>query len=289
MKIGTGHEIRYGSRMITDSHLHFDRFAEAGDVELVLARAEATGVSRMVAIGGTVAANQLAADLASRYPGRIRAVVGYDRDEAGREPPSEPLSGLFGRPGVVGVGETGLDYHYSADTAAEQQALFGAMLDTAAHHCLPVVVHSREADEDTLRLLRDHAARWTGDPERIGVLHCFTGSAAFAASLLELGLYIGFSGILTFPNAETIREVAGTVPADRLLIETDAPYLAPPPYRGKRNEPAYVVRVAEVLAEIRGISMKDVAALTSANAARLFGWKETRHGESERGEVCPGH
>lgn len=228
----------------------------------------------MVAIGGSEAANELAAFLADRDPDRIRAAVGYDRDEAESAPSAEALEAMLLRPGVGAIGETGLDYHYGRDSAAAQRALFADMLERARTHCLPVVVHSREADEDTLDMLRDFAADWTGEPDRIGVLHCFTGNAAFAEALLDLGMHISFSGIATFPGAKALREVSREVPLKRLLIETDSPYLAPPPYRGKRNEPAHVVRVAEVLAEARGIGIDEVAAATHKNAARLFGWRE---------------
>ena len=258
---------------LTDSHLHFDAFAEAGDVEGVLDRAAARGVQRLVAVGGTDPANGLAVRLAGRYPGRVYAVAGYDRDEAGRDPSTYSVQDLLRAPGVVGVGETGLDYHYSADTAPEQRRLFAHMLDLAAEYRLPTVIHSREADEDTLAALRDHVARWAGDPDRVAVLHCFTGSLAFAEQLLELGLYISFSGIVAFRKSDTLRAVAAAIPEDRILIETDAPYLAPPPYRGKRNEPAYVAEVAAAVAEARGAATAEVAAMTSRNAARLFGFQ----------------
>jgi TatD DNase family protein len=229
----------------------------------------------MTAIGGSEEANALAVSLAERYPDRIRAAVGYDRDEAEGSPLIAALEAVLRRPGVGAVGETGLDYHYGKDTASAQRTLFAAMLAVAGDHRLPVVVHSREADEDTLRMLREHAAGRRADPDRIGVLHCFTGDDAFADALLEIGFFISFSGIVTFPGAAALRDVARRVPLHRLLIETDAPYLAPPPHRGKRNEPAYVVRVAEVLAEVRGIGVPEVAAATHRNASRLFGWTES--------------
>jgi TatD DNase family protein len=152
-----------------------------------------------------------------------------------------------------------LDYHYSADTAAAQKALFSSMLDGARHHGLPVVVHSREAEADTLALLENHRSAWRGDPDRLGVLHCFTGDLPFAQALLALGMMISFSGIVTFKNAAALRDVAAAVPDDRLLIETDSPYLAPVPYRGKRNEPAYVCFIASALAELRGCEAEKIA------------------------------
>jgi TatD DNase family protein len=145
------------------------------------------------------------------------------------------------------------------------------MLEVARSCGKPVVVHSREADEDTLSMLREHVRGWKGAADRIGVLHCFTGGLPFARALVDLGLHIGLSGIVTFRNAESLREVARWVPADRLLIETDAPYLAPVPHRGQRNEPAWVLHVAEALASARSIGLQEVAEQTSVNARRLFG------------------
>jgi TatD DNase family protein len=257
---------------LTDSHVHFDVFDETGDVQGVLDRAAAAGVRRMVAIGGSVAANQRAVAVAARCPDRVRATVGYDRDEAGKGPDLAALDVLAAHPLVVAVGETGLDYHYQPETAPQQKELLQQMLDLAARRRLPVVVHSREADEDTLAMLGAHAAAWKGDPARIGVLHCYTGSLDFARRLLDLGLAISFSGIVTFRNADALREVACFVPADRLLIETDAPYLAPVPLRGKQNEPAYVAHVAQALATVRGVELQVLAEQTTCNAARLFGW-----------------
>lgn len=252
----------------TDSHAHFDTFVETGMLDDILRRAAAAGVSRMVAIGGGPESNARAARLAREHPDRLRAAVGYDRDLAGSETPMDPLLELLREPGVAAVGETGLDYHYAPETAPVQRELFARMLDAARTAGRPVVIHSRDADDDTVELLRRHA------PPRGGVLHCFTGGLGFARRLLDLGLYIGFSGIVTFKNAESLREVARFVPGDRLLIETDAPYLAPVPHRGKTNEPAWVVHVAEMLASVRGVALEEVARQTAANAARLFGFSE---------------
>lgn len=255
---------------LVDSHMHFDTFLESGEAGEVVERARQEGVEKIVAIGGTAGANRHAVELAAEYAGEVFATVGYDRDEAGNDPSRSDLEALVAAGGVVGIGETGLDYHYSADTAAEQKALFQEMLDVAQAHSLPVVVHSREADEDTLSMLSDHRDRWKGDADRLGVLHCFTGDEAFAQNLVALGYAISFSGILTFKNAEALGKVARGVPLDSLLIETDAPYLAPVPYRGKRNEPAYVRYVAECLAEIRNDTPARIADSTACNAERLF-------------------
>ncbi len=253
---------------LIDSHAHLDGFVSSGDVESMLERARASAVTRIVAIGGTPDANRTAVQLAERHS-EIVATVGYDRDEAARPPVLDGLRVWAGHPRVVGIGETGLDYHYSAETAREQIRLFSSMLEIAAEYRKPVIVHSRDADEDTLRALKLFGSSWRGGGPP-GVLHCFTGTRAFAEQLVEMGLMIGFSGIITFKNADTLREVARWVPDDHLLVETDAPYLAPVPYRGKPNEPAWVAHVAAKLAEIRGVTPDDMARITSANANRLF-------------------
>jgi len=197
----------------------------------------------------------------------------------GKVPGNSPMeaetpSRRSGVPFVRAIGETGLDFHYSPDTADAQQALMRAQLSLAAELALPVVVHSRDAEAHTLEILGEHARRWSGPSDRIGVLHCFTGSEPFAKALVELGYHVSFSGIVTFKNAGDLRDVARGIPDDRLLIETDTPYLAPVPYRGKRNEPAYLVHVAEMLAELRGCPVEELAALTTANASALFGLGE---------------
>jgi len=173
---------------------------------------------------------------------------------------------------VAGVGETGLDFHYSPETRERQIDLFERQLALARELTMPVVVHSRDAEQETLAALRKHREAWTGPAGRIGVLHCFTGSPGFAAQLIELDFHISFSGIVTFKNAGQLRDVARTVPDDRLLIETDTPYLAPEPHRGKRNEPAYLRHVAETIASVRDRVSEDIARITADNARRLFGF-----------------
>lgn len=255
--------------MFFDTHVHFDVFG-AAELDAVIGRAVTAGVERMLAVGSNAEANQRACEIASRRPGQVWAAVGYDRDQATSSPSLTNLETMLARPRVVAVGEIGLDYHYRSDTAAAQRELFAAQLDLARRHRLPVVVHSREADRDTLDLLTQHARQWPGDPPPLGVLHCFTGTATFARKLLDLGLLIGFSGILTFRNAGELRETARRVPDDRLLIETDTPYLAPALHRGEPNEPAWVVCVAEALAKIRNDSLAHIAHTTTANAEALF-------------------
>lgn len=261
-----------------DSHVHFDTFDQAGLTAKVVERARHAGVNKLIAIGGSEEANQRAVRLAGDYPGVIHAVIGYDRDKASDEVDVAALDAMIkSHPDlVVGTGESGLDYHYEPDTAPAQKKLFGRMLDFAASVRRPIVVHSREADLDTLAMLKEYTSHWPGNPAYPGVLHCFTGTYDFASKLLDLGFLISFSGILTFRNAMDLRECARKLPLDRILIETDAPYLAPVPHRGKTNEPGWVVRVAETLASIRPDALQHVASITTSNAGRLFGLAEEK-------------
>ena len=259
-----------------DTHAHFDGFAAEGTVAAVLARAAAAGVERMCAVGSSEASNELVVRLARENPATLAAAVGYDRDQLDKARDMEKLAALAADPAVVAVGEIGLDYYYSAETAPAQRALFGQMLEFAAARKRPVIVHSRYADDDTVAMLGEFSTAWkkvfhgVEKPPPPGILHCFTGDAAFAEELLALGYYISFSGIVSFNNAGPLRETAKGIPADRLLIETDCPYLTPKPFRGKVNEPAFVARVAEVLAEARGVDAAALAETTFANALRIF-------------------
>lgn len=256
--------------MFIDTHVHFDRFVKDGSFAELMKNAREAKVLEMVAIGGTSEANALSLKLAEEHPGQIFGCAGYDRDEATGNPDLGALRTYLEDPLVKAVGETGLDYYYTADTATEQKKLFSENLALAAEFQKPVVVHSRDADEDTVALLSDYARDWTGDPGRLGVLHCFTRDVAFARQVLDLGLMISFSGIVTFANAESLRELVQYVPDDRLLIETDSPYLAPVPMRGQRNQPAFVVHVAKQLADLKGCSLESIANLTARNARTLF-------------------
>ena len=257
--------------MFIDTHVHFDRFVRDGSFPAVLQRAKEAKVFEMMAIGGSPAANELALRLAGEHPGRIFAAAGYDRDEAEAPPDFEPLRELLADPFVKAVGEIGLDYYYGKEHAAAQRRLLEEQLALAVEYEKPVVVHTRDADDDTLALLRAFASAWSGDPGRKGVIHCFTRDYAFARAVLDLGFMISFSGIVTFANAEALRETAKRIPGDRLLIETDAPYLAPVPFRGRLNEPALVVHTAERLAEVRGVLLESLAEQTARNARFLFG------------------
>jgi TatD DNase family protein len=250
---------------LTDSHLHFDVFEREGVADSVIAAARAAGVTRLVAIGGDPAANATALSVARRHPGVVFPTAGYDRDLAGTAYDPAALRADAALAGVVAVGETGLDYFHRQDNRTEQIQLFRDNLEVALALDKPVVVHTRAADEDTLSVLGEYTARGLR-----GVIHCFTGGAEFAARCLDLGLYLGFSGIVTFANAEPLREVAAAAPADRYLVETDSPYLSPVPHRGKRCEPQYVADTAALIARRRGLSLAQLAVESTANAVRLF-------------------
>jgi TatD DNase family protein len=256
--------------MYIDSHVHFDRFVKDGTLLELLEHTKEAQVLEMVAIGGSSEANALSLKLAVEHPGRIFGCAGYDRDLAPEAYDLAELRTYLENPLVKAVGETGLDYYYTAETAVEQKKLFAENLALAAEFKKPVVIHTRDADEDTIAILKDYAKDWSGDAARLGVLHCFTRDTAFARQVLDLGLMVSFSGIVTFANAGPLREVVKYVPDDRLLIETDSPYLAPVPMRGNRNEPAFVVHVAKQLAELRGCSVDFIANLTTENARTLF-------------------
>ena len=275
--------------MFFDTHIHFDG-ADGGDSCVsIVNRAIDAGVDRMIAVGGSLVLNSQAITAAKMFPNNIRVAIGLDRDSAAILPKKHSKSQVAqiecvveeigsevsrlnsnGATVVVAIGEIGLDFHYVPETAETQIALFREQLALAARLGLPVIVHSREADDATLAELRRHAGIWHGESDRIGVLHCFTRSYKVAAELLDLGFYISFSGIVTFRKASVLRETTKFIPDDRLLIETDSPYLAPVPHRGKRCEPMYVHYVAETLARIRGCPVEDIAELTSRNAERLF-------------------
>lgn len=252
-----------------DTHAHFE--GTPLETAALMERALAAGVTRIVAVGGSAPLNAGALAAAKAYPERVRLALGFDRDQAASvavEPLVDTLRQLASAHPLAAVGETGLDFHYHPETAESQCALFAAQLRLADEWRLPVIIHTREADESTLRVLDE--TPWRGEGLR-GVVHCFTGDKAFAAQLLDRQLAISFSGIVTFRNADMLRESAAFVPDGRLLIETDTPFLAPVPKRGQRNEPAFVVHVAECLAKVRGATAERIAAITRENAVKLFG------------------
>jgi TatD DNase family protein len=256
--------------MFIDTHVHFDNFVEDGSLETILENAEHSKVRKMLAVGGSMAANELSLRLAQEFPGRIFGSVGYDRDLAGEELDVALLREQAARPEVVAIGETGLDYFYEPEKSAAQKELFFQCLEIANEAGKPVIVHTRDADDDTLGMLTDLSRVWKNDPARIGIIHCYTRDGKMARALLDLGFMISFSGIVTFRNADPLREVAKMVPLDRMLIETDSPYLAPVPHRGKRCEPAFVADTAALLADLRGITVEALAEQTSRNAHELF-------------------
>jgi TatD DNase family protein len=270
--------------MFFDTHAHFDVSQGLGPVADLVERCHQNDVSRMVAIGGNAKLNESALAAAACAPDWVWLALGYDRDQAdtfadadqleqGMATLERLLASVPDECKLAALGEMGLDYHYDAKTAPAQIALFRQQLSLARRYRRPVVVHSREADEDTMTLLSEHVAAIQADPEADqapGVLHCFTGIQTFAEDLVKLGMFISFSGILTFRNAEALRTVARYLPEHCLVIETDSPYLAPVPMRGKPNEPHYVRHVCALLAEIRGKSTDYMANLTLENGERLF-------------------
>ncbi|MDT4836112.1 putative metal-dependent hydrolase YcfH [compost metagenome] len=254
--------------MLIDSHCHLDRLdlaAHGGSLDAALDAARARGVGQFLCIG--VSADNAAAvkALAERYEDVHCSVGVHPLDlQPGESLALEWLLGELEHPRVVAIGETGLDYHYEPEAAELQQQAFRLHLEAARVTGKPVIVHTREARADTLALLREAAL------PQAGVLHCFTEDWEMARAALDLGFYISLSGIVTFRNADALREVARQVPADRLLVETDSPYLAPVPYRGKSNLPQYVREVAEFLAELRGVAYEVFARQTTENYLRLF-------------------
>lgn len=289
--------------MFFDSHAHFDTSSADGTLPDVLARAAAAAVTRICAVGSEPASNRLCLSLAQDRPNLFVASVGYCCDLAGTSPDWALLSDLADAPAVCAVGEIGLDYYYNPGNAPAQRDLLARSLDFALSKRLPVIIHTRDADDDTFSALRDFAAAWRALPPptpsaaRIppsdaalrstvlrqlarvspplpppppGVIHCFTRSLDLAERFVALGFLVSFSGILSFNNAAPLREAAARLPLESLLVETDSPYLAPKPYRGRVNEPAYVARVAEVLAEAKQLPLPLVASATFANACRLF-------------------
>jgi TatD DNase family protein len=254
--------------LLVDSHCHLDRLdltAHGGSLDAALEAARGKGVGHFLCIGVSADNAQAVRTLAERYTDVDCSVGIHPLDVSPEGVPSlNWLLGELDHPRVVAIGETGLDYHYEPETAELQKASFRLHLEAAATTGKPVIVHTRAAQADTLALLREAAL-----PQG-GVLHCFTEDWAMAKAALDLGFYISLSGIVTFRNAEALRDVARQVPADRLLVETDSPYLAPIPYRGKPNLPEYVYEVAAFLAQLRGEAFDAFAAQTTANFRCLF-------------------
>ena len=271
--------------MFTDSHCHLDAPKFAADLDAVLDRAAHAGVTRMLSIGTGDGPPGLdrAIRLADRYP-QVYATVGVHPHDAAKVTPETfaHLLSLGRHPKVVAFGEIGLDYHYDFSPRETQREVFTEQLKLARQLDLPVIIHTREAWNDTLTTLREH---WLGQTDLSqtklsptvqaetgraeGIMHCFTGDAAQAQEALAMGFHLAYGGVLTFRTAEAVREAARITPDDRLLIETDAPYLAPIPWRGKRNEPSFMIETARKLAEVRGATVEHIACITAANFERL--------------------
>lgn len=253
--------------MLIDSHCHLDYYTDAERPD-VLARAAAAGVGEMVTIGTTLAQSQRLPALAEVQP-NIWCTVGVHPHHAAEAPVPAPeaIAALTEHRRVIGIGEAGLDYFYDRAPRDVQQECFRAQIRAARLAGLPLAIHARDADADIARILQDE--RDIGGKFAF-LLHCFSSSRALAEAAIGMGGYVSFSGILTFPKSSELREIARDLPADRLLVETDAPYLAPVPFRGKRNEPAYVAHTAKVLAEVRQLEPEALADLTTENFRRLF-------------------
>ncbi|TAJ08909.1 MAG: TatD family deoxyribonuclease [Nitrospirae bacterium] len=256
--------------MLIDTHAHLDDTRYDDDREAVITRARDAGVETFVTIGCDLATSKAAVDLAARYP-FVYAAVGVHPHEVKHIEDGwyDEFRRLAGHEKVVAYGEIGLDYHYNHSPPKLQRERFREQVGLAKELRLPLVIHTREAQEDTIAILKEEKAGDVG-----GVFHCFSGDAWLAKDALDLGFYLSFSGVITFQNAAMLRDIVKTVPLDRILVETDCPYLTPVPYRGKRNEPAFVKLVVEKIAEVKGpaevAGVEEIGRITSDNARRLF-------------------
>ncbi len=253
--------------MLVDSHCHLDFPEFSSELDAVLARARAAGIGRLVTISTLVGKFPALLAISERFE-EVYCSVGTHPHHADKEPnvTADDLVAAAKHPKVVAIGEAGLDYHYDNSPRDAQEKGFRTHIAAARETQLPLVIHAREADADIARILEEESKRGAFP----FVLHCFTGGEDLARRGVALGGYVSFSGILTFKNGEDLRKIAASLPEDRILVETDAPFLAPNPYRGKRNEPAYVAETARVLGETRGVSAAAIAKTTSANFFRLF-------------------
>lgn len=249
-----------------DTHAHLNDPKFEADLDDVIARAAAAGVERIVVCGYDVPSSAQAVEIAERYPG-VFATVGVHPHDAKSwdERALREIRELSRRPEVIAIGEIGLDFHYDFSPRADQVRAFEAQVALAGELELPIVVHSRESNPEALQVLRGSAANIVGC-----VFHCFSGDESFARDVLEMGFYIGVDGPITYKASEKLRRVVEMCPAERLLVETDCPYLAPLPHRGKRNEPAYVRYVLEEAARVKGISVEEMDGITTRNARVLF-------------------
>jgi TatD DNase family protein len=253
--------------MLVDSHCHLDFDDFADELDAVVARAEGAGLQRLVTISTRVRRHHEVLAIAQRFP-KVFCSVGTHPHHAHEELDisTQELVARASHPKVVAIGEAGLDYHYDFSSPDAQEEGLRTHIAAARETGLPLVIHSREADADMTRILRQEHAKGTFP----AVLHCFTGGRELALAGVALGFYVSFSGILTFKKSHDLRAIAAELPVERILVETDAPYLAPQPWRGKRNEPAFVVETARVLAECRGVSPDAMARQTTENFFKLF-------------------
>ena len=254
--------------MLVDSHCHLDFPDFADDLDALVGRAAAAGIGRIVTISTRVRRLGALLEIAERFPD-VYCSVGTHPHHADEEDgiPAGELVELTRHPKVVALGEAGLDYFYQHGSRQAQERGFRSHIAAARATGLPLVIHTRDADADCGRILEDEMTRGAFR----AVLHCYTGGRELAMKAMALGLSISFTGILTFKKSQALRELAAELPADRIMVETDAPYLAPGKFRGKRNEPSYVVEIARVLAEARGVSLEEISRQTTANFFRLFG------------------
>jgi len=252
---------------LVDSHCHLDFPELAIDVDDVVTRARSAGVGHMLTIGTKITKFDGVLAMAERFP-NVSCSVGIHPHEAGVEPKMdvEKLTTLAKHPKVVAFGETGLDFYYEHSPRDDQEKSFRVHIDAAREAGLPVIVHTRDADAETAKILEEEMARGAFT----GVIHCFSSGPELAVKALDMGFYISMSGIVTFKKADALRDVVKTIPMDRLLVETDSPYLAPMPHRGKTNEPAFVTHTAAVVAGLKGVTREELATQTTANFFRLF-------------------
>ncbi len=255
---------------VIDSHVHLDARQFIGEVDETIARAQAAGVEKMIQIGCDLASSQFSLALARKHDGVFPAIGFHPSDLSDYDQHEPAWIQLVAQPEVVAIGEIGLDYHWDHFPREEQKRVFLRQLDVAKQYHKPVIIHDRDAHGDIIEILRQESKYLPG-----GVMHCFSGSWEMAKLCLNWGFYISFAGPLTFPKSNKLKEIAGLVPLDRILIETDCPYLAPQVYRGKRNEPAYVVEQAKAIADIRNLSWEDAANRTRMNTEQLFGLKKS--------------
>lgn len=255
-----------------DTHAHLDDEQFQSDLSEVLERAATAGVRQVLTIATTASSSAACVALAAKFP-QLRATVGIQPNHVAEALPNawDEIARLVTQERVVAVGETGLDRHWHDTPFPQQEEYFARHLELARKHRLPLVIHCREAERDVVRMVREDFERH--GPIR-GVMHSFTGDAVTAEACLAVGLHISFAGMVTYKNAQPLRDVAKKIPLDRLLVETDSPYLAPVPMRGKRNEPAYVAHTAATLAAVMGVSPQVIAEHATGNARALFGLQE---------------